>query len=101
MNILLYCALFHATFKLHLCNLKSSSVKFFRMEISNKSVGQMLKEAREQSRLTQEQLAQKVGKKRSYISKLETEYGNNIKLQTLKEIVEKGFEGKIKIDIEL
>lgn len=61
----------------------------------------MLKEAREQSRLTQEQLAQKVGKKRSYISKLETEYGNNIKLQTLKEIVEKGFEGKIKIDIEL
>lgn len=61
----------------------------------------MLKEAREQSRLTQEQLAQKVGKKRSYISKLETNYGNNIKLQTLKEIVEKGFQGKIKIDIEL
>ncbi|HAF32620.1 helix-turn-helix domain-containing protein [Sphingobacterium sp. UBA7038] len=71
------------------------------MEISDKSVGQMLKEAREQSRLTQEQLAQKVGKKRSYISKLETEYGNNIKLQTLKEIVEKGFQGKIKINIEL
>lgn len=61
----------------------------------------MLKEAREQSRLTQEQLAQKVGKKRSYISKLETDYGNNIKLQTLKEIVEKGFQGKIKINIEL
>lgn len=71
------------------------------MEMSDKSVGQMLKEAREQSRLTQEQLAQKVGKKRSYISKLETEYGNNIKLQTLKEIVEKGFQGKIKINIEL
>jgi len=71
------------------------------MEISDKSVGQMLKEAREQSQLTQEQLAQKVGKKRSYISKLETEYGNNIKLQTLKEIVEKGFQGKIKINIEL
>lgn len=71
------------------------------MEITDKSVGQMLKEAREQSRLTQEQLAQKVGKKRSYISKLETEYGNNIKLQTLKEIVEKGFQGKIKINIEL
>ncbi len=71
------------------------------MEISDKSVGKMLKEAREQSRLTQEQLAQKVGKKRSYISKLETEYGNNIKLQTLKEIVEKGFQGKIKINIEL
>lgn len=71
------------------------------MEISDKSVGQMLKEAREQAKITQEQLAQKVGKKRSYISKLETEYGNNIKLQTLKEIVEKGFQGKIKINIEL
>lgn len=71
------------------------------MDISDNSVGQVLKEAREQSRLTQEQLAQKVGKKRSYISKLETEYGNNIKLQTLKEIVEKGFQGKIKISIEL
>ncbi|MFG0591015.1 helix-turn-helix domain-containing protein [Myroides odoratimimus] len=71
------------------------------MEISDKSIGQMLKEAREQTKLTQEQLAQKVGKKRSYISKLETEYGNNIKLQTLKEIVEKGFQGKIKINIEL
>lgn len=71
------------------------------MEISGKSVGQMLKVAREQSKLTQEQLAKKVGKKRSYISKLETDYGNNIKLQTLKEIVEKGFQGKININIEL
>ncbi|MEN5432833.1 helix-turn-helix transcriptional regulator [Sphingobacterium faecium] len=71
------------------------------MEISEKSVGQMLKQARENSSLTQEQLAQKVGKKRSYISKLETDYGDNIKLHTLKEIVEKGFQGKIKISIEL
>ena len=71
------------------------------MKIVDQSVGQMLKTAREHSKLTQMQLAQKVGKKRSYISKLETEYGNNIKLQTLKEIVEKGFQGKININIEL
>jgi transcriptional regulator with XRE-family HTH domain len=71
------------------------------MEISNKSVGKMLKEAREQSKLTQEQLAQKVGKKRSYISRLETEYSDNVRLRTLKEIVEKGFQGKININIEL
>ena len=44
---------------------------------------------------------QKVGKKRSYISKVETDYGNNIKLQTLKEIVEKGFDGTVKINLEL
>lgn len=42
-----------------------------------------------------------MGKKRSYISKIETDYGNNIKLQTLKEIVEKGFDGIVKINLEL
>ena len=73
----------------------------FEMKISGRHIGEMLKEAREQRQLTQEQLAQKVGKKRSYISKVETDYGNNIKLQTLKEIVEKGFDGTVKINLEL
>lgn len=35
------------------------------------NIGKMLKEAREKSNLTQEQLAEKVGKKRSYISRIE------------------------------
>jgi DNA-binding XRE family transcriptional regulator len=73
----------------------------FEMKISGRHIGEMLKEAREKRQLTQEQLAQKVGKKRSYISKVETDYGNNIKLQTLKEIVEKGFDGTVKINLEL
>ena len=73
----------------------------FEMKISGRHIGEMLKEAREQRQLTQEQLAQKVGKKRSYISKVETDHGNNIELQTLKEIVEKGFDGTVKINLEL
>lgn len=73
----------------------------FKMKITGRHIGEMLKEAREQRQLTQEQLAQKVGKKRSYISKIETDYGNNIKLQTLKEIVEKGFDGRLRIDLEI
>ncbi|NBL64373.1 helix-turn-helix domain-containing protein [Flavobacterium sp. NST-5] len=68
------------------------------MKISGKNIGEMLKEAREQKCLTQEQLAQKVGKKRSYISKIEGENGNNIKVQTLIEVVEKGLGGKIEIN---
>ena len=68
------------------------------MKISGNNFGEMLKEARESNNLTQEQLAQKVGKKRSYISRVETDYGNNIKLQTLLEIIEKGFGGEVKID---
>lgn len=65
------------------------------MEIS---IAKLLKEAREKHNLTQEQLAQKVGKKRSYISRIESEEGNNIKIKTLVEIVEKGFGGNIKIE---
>ena len=77
------------------------SVIFIKMKISGNHIGNMLKKAREHRQLTQDQLAQKVGKKRSYISRIETDYGNNIKLQTLKEIVEKGFNGHLKIDLKL
>ena len=70
------------------------------MTITGRNIGKMLKQAREEKNLTQEQLAFKVGKKRSYISKLETDYGNNIKIQTLLEIVEKGFDGELVIELK-
>ncbi|MCH4830612.1 helix-turn-helix domain-containing protein [Flavobacterium columnare] len=63
------------------------------------NIGEIIKNGRERNHLTQEQLAQKVGKKRSYISRIEKEQGNNIKIQTLIEIIEKGFGGSIKIEI--
>jgi transcriptional regulator with XRE-family HTH domain len=53
----------------------------------NIEIGKMLKDARERKNLTQEQLAQKVGKKRSYIY-----------IKTLVEIVEKGLGKKVKIE---
>ena len=62
-------------------------------------VGKLIKEARERQNLTQEQLALKVGKKRSYISRIEGEDGVNINLKTLIDIVEKGFQGKIIIEM--
>lgn len=61
-------------------------------------IGILLKKARLSKRLTQEQLAQRVGKKRSYISRIESEDGNNIKIHTLIEIVEVGLGGKVKIE---
>ncbi len=61
-------------------------------------IGEILKNARLEKNLTQEQVAQRVGKKRSYISRIESEDGNNIKIQTLIEIVEKGLNGKVKIE---
>ncbi len=65
--------------------------------INQENIGKMLKQVRLNRNLTQTQLADKVGKKRSYISRIEGEDGNNIKLKTLIEVVEKGFGGKIKI----
>ncbi len=65
--------------------------------INRKNIGEMLKQVRLKRNLTQIQLAEKVGKKRSYISRIEGEDGNNIKLKTLIDVVEKGFGGKIKI----
>lgn len=67
------------------------------MKITDKNIGKILKQAREQKGLTQEQLALKVDKKRSYISKIESLKGNNIKVQTLIEIVQNGLEGEIEI----
>ena len=57
-------------------------------------VGEMLKEARHEANLTQEQLAEKAGTKKSYISKIENGKGN-IQLSTLIRIFEKGLDRKI------
>lgn len=57
-------------------------------------ISEMLKEARHEANMTQEQLAEKAGTKKSYISKLENAKGN-INLSTLFRIFEIGLERKI------
>ncbi|MEI6435983.1 MAG: helix-turn-helix transcriptional regulator [Bacteroidota bacterium] len=57
-------------------------------------VSEMLKEARKESKMTQEQLAEKAGTKKSYISRIENAKGN-IQLSTLIRIFEKGLNRKI------
>jgi DNA-binding XRE family transcriptional regulator len=57
-------------------------------------VSEMLKAARKEAQLTQEQLAEKSGTKKSYISKLENGKGN-IQLSTLIRIFEQGLNRKI------
>ena len=59
--------------------------------------GILIRDARKRKKLTQEQLAQKVGKKRSYISRIESDETNSINIKTLTEIVEKGLDGELKI----
>lgn len=63
-------------------------------------IGLLLRNAREEKNLTQEQLGQLVDKKRTYISRVENN-GSNLTLKTLYEIVEKGLGGKVTISIDV
>lgn len=63
-------------------------------------LGAMIHEARLEKGLTQEQLADKCGTNKAYISKVE----NNIKdvrISTLQKIVELGFGGELQLSIKL
>lgn len=68
-------------------------------EFESFRIGLMLKKAREEKNMTQEQLAALVEKKRAYISRIENN-DSNLTLKTLYEIVEKGLGGKVRISIE-
>ena len=66
----------------------------------NFKAGYLLRQARLKSGMTQQELADKVGTSKSYISKIE----NNVKearLSTLQRIVEIGFGGKLELSINL
>ena len=57
-------------------------------------ISEMLKDARKEAKITQEQLAEKTGTKKSYISKIENGKGN-IQLSTLIRIFELGLNKRI------
>ncbi len=66
----------------------------------NFKIGALIHEARVEKGLTQEQLAEKVGTTKSYISKIE----NNVKevrISTLQKIVELGLGGQLQLSIKL
>jgi len=71
----------------------------FEAGYENFKIGALLHEARLEKGLTQEELAEKVGTTKSYISKIE----NNIKevrISTLQRIVEVGLGGQVELSIK-
>ena len=77
--------------------LKSYNLVSLNFSCKNMKIGILIRDARKRKKLTQEQLAQKVGKKRSYISRIESDETNSINIKTMTEIVEKGLDGELKI----
>lgn len=68
-------------------------------ELEALRIGFKIRSAREQLNMTQEQLAERIDKKRTYISKVEND-GENITLRTLFDIVERGLGGRLHISFE-
>lgn len=69
-------------------------------ELEAFKIGLLIRQARESKKMTQEELAKVISKKRSYISRVEND-GSNMNLKTLYDIVEKGLGGKVNIAIEI
>lgn len=63
-------------------------------------IGVTLEQARLKRGLTQEQLAERCGTNKSYISRIENN-SSDIRLKTLCKIVETGLGGKLKIQLEI
>jgi len=63
-------------------------------------VAELVKESRKKAHLTQEQLAEKLKVKRTYISKIERA-SSDVRISTLRKIIEIGLGGKLHISVEL
>ena len=61
-------------------------------------LGEMLKEERKKANLTQEQLAEKTGTKKSYISRIEAGK-SDIQISTFSRIIEVGLKKRVNISI--
>ena len=62
-------------------------------------IGILIRNARKESNLTQAELAERIGKKRAFISRVEND-GSNLTIATLLDIVEKGLGKKLSLDIQ-
>ena len=69
-------------------------------ELEALRLGIQIRNAREKQNLTQEQLAERINKKRTFISRIEND-GSNLTIKTLLDIVERGLGGKLVISVNV
>ena len=63
-------------------------------------IADLIRDKRKEANMTQQQLAEKLNVKRSYISKLERAVGD-VRLSTLRKVVEVGLGGTLDIQVKL
>ncbi len=71
----------------------------FESDYESFKLGFLLQQARLQRGMTQEQLAEKVGTTKSYISKIENDI-KEARISTLQKIIELGFGGRLELSIK-
>lgn len=72
----------------------------YEQEFEAFKLGVMLQELRKEKGLTQEQLAEKCGTTKTYISRIENN-ASDIRLSTLMRIVREGLGGNLKLSVDM
>jgi DNA-binding XRE family transcriptional regulator len=72
----------------------------FQEEFETFKIGILIQEARKKQHLTQEQLAEKVGTTKNYISRIENN-ASDIRLSTLMRIIREGLGGSLKFSLDV
>ncbi len=71
----------------------------FEIKAKSFAIGELIKEERKQAKMTQEQLAEKIGAKKSFISRIENGR-SDIQLSTLYKLIELGLGKTINLTIQ-
>ena len=72
----------------------------YEQEFEAFKLGVILQELRKEKGLTQEQLAEKCGTTKSYISRIEND-ASDIRLSTLMRIIQEGLGGHLKLNVSI
>lgn len=72
----------------------------FEEEFESFRIGVLIQEARKKQQLTQQELADKVGTTKNYISRIENN-ASDIRLSTLMRIIREGLGGSLKLSLDI
>ena len=73
---------------------------FDEKELSDLMIGYQIRNSRLKLDLTQQDLAERIGRKREFISRIEND-GSNLTIKTLRDIVEVGLGGTLRIEVSI